>query len=79
VDKEGAVLERGIREAVRRSLVTEEKCFHWCGLMLRKRDNWDGDGDVYDLYGEYGEKEAVYGRIMDGVAMPVEEGLSLFG
>ena len=30
-----------------------------------------GNGDVYDLYGKYGEMDAVYGRMVDDVAVPV--------
>jgi len=39
----------------------------WKCWGLRKREN----GDVYDMSGSYGEKGVVYGRIVDGVAVPV--------
>jgi len=67
VDAEGKVIEGGIREAVRRGLVREENYDydHWWGLGKR------ANGDVYDLYGAYVEKDVVYGRMVDGVVVPV--------
>jgi len=35
VDDEGKVIEGGVREAVRRGLVTEAKCYEWWGLETR--------------------------------------------
>ena len=66
VDSEGKVIEGGIREAVTRGLVTEAN-HEWTCWGLRKREN----GDVYDVYGSYGEKGVVHGRRVDGVAVPV--------
>jgi len=67
VDEEGVVIAGGIREAVRRGIVTVENYEYWWGLW--KREN----GDVYDVRGIYGKKGVVYGRIVDGVEVVVEE------
>ena len=64
VDDKGKVIEGGIREAVRRGVVTEENHWHWWGL--RKRAN----GDMDDYWNKYGELNDVYGRIVDGVVVP---------
>ena len=69
VDKEGVVIAGGIMEAVRRGLVTEWNRYGWWGLGMRE------NGNVYDLMGIYGERDAAYGRLVDGVAVLVEEGL----
>jgi len=65
VEFQGKVIEGGIREAVGRGLVKEANCHHWWGLL--KRDN----GDVYDEGRIYGEEGIVYGRLVDGVAVPL--------
>jgi len=65
VEDEGKVTEGGIREAVSWGLMTGEN-YEGC-WGLRKRPN----GDVYNLYGSYGELHVVYGRMVDGVAVPV--------
>jgi len=54
---------------VRRELVTEANYEYWWGLNKR------ANGDVHDAYGWYGEYYVVYGRMLDGVAEPVEVGL----
>ena len=64
VDKEGVTIAGGGREAVRRGLVTEENCEIWWGLWK------NANGDVYDRYGIYGESNTVYGRTMEGMAVP---------
>jgi len=64
-DEEGEMIEGGIREAVRRGLVTEEILrVYW---NLEMEDN----GDVYDLPGSYGEYDVVYRRLVDGMAVTV--------
>ena len=69
VDNEGKIIEGGIKEAVRRELVTEENCLPWWGLAKR------ASGDVYDMFGKYGERNVEYRRLVDGVVVPVQEGL----
>jgi hypothetical protein len=69
VDDVGKAIEGGLRVAVRRGLVTEENCRYWWGFWKK------ANGDVYDGSGIYGEKDVVYGRLVDGVAVPVAEGL----
>jgi hypothetical protein len=69
VDDEGKTIKGGIREAVSRGLVTEEKCEIWWGL--RKRVT----GGVYELYGVYGDAGVVYMRVVDGTVVPVANGL----
>jgi len=68
VDEEGKKIDGGIREAVRRELVTVASYDNWWGMKK-------GYGDLIDWYGVYGMPEVLYGRFVDGVAMPVEEGL----
>jgi len=69
VGGKGKVNKGGVREAVRRWLVTEEHCWNWWGL--EKMEN----GDVFDEVGYYGEKNVMYRRWVNGVAVPVTEGL----
>jgi len=69
VNEEEKAIEGGIREAVRNGLVTEVNCedsWGFCKMV---------NGVVYDWDGIYGEKGAVYGRMVDEVAMSVVEGL----
>jgi len=60
VDEEGKAIERGIREAGRRGLVTEARC-------LEKM----GNGDVYGVFGSYGDEGVVYWRLVDSVIVLV--------
>jgi hypothetical protein len=69
VDGERAVIEGEIREAVRRGLVIEANLAVCWGL--RKSEN----GYVYNVHSTYGEACVVHGRMVDGVVVPVEEGL----
>jgi len=65
VDSDGKVIEGGIMEEVRRGMVTEENFYDWWGLDKRV------NGDVWDRNGIYGEASVVYGRMVEGVAVPV--------
>ena len=69
VDDESEVIDRGIREAVRRGLVTEAKRYLWWGL--KKRAN----GDIYNRDSIYGERRVVYRTFVGGMAVPLEERL----
>ena len=46
-------------------MVTEENCTYWWGLFK------SGNGNVFDSYGEYGQHGVVYGRLVDGMAVPL--------
>jgi len=73
VDGEGTVIEGGIREAVSRGLVVWENYHHYHhGWGLSK---WVNGDDVYVWSSRYGEKGVVYGRMVNGMVVPVEEGL----
>ena len=67
VDDEEKVIKGGGRDALMRELVTEENCEFWWGL--RKREN----GYVYDEYGRYSVNNVVYGRIVDGMVVSLED------
>lgn len=77
VDDKGTVIEGGIREAVWRGLVTEENCWYWWGLRKMANEE-DGEWGFNDLSGGYSKSGVVYGRIVDGVAEPLEEGLNVY-
>jgi len=47
--------------------MTEVNYDDWWSLVKR------ASGEVYDLKGVYGERNVVYGRIVHGVAVSVEE------
>ena len=69
IDNQGKVIKGGIKEVVRRGLVIEDDLWYW--WHLEKMEN----GDVFDEDSTYGEKDVMYGRLVDGVAEPVTEGL----
>jgi len=68
---EGGIIKGGSREAVRRGLETDNNCVDGWGLWK------GGNGDVCDRDSIYGEQDIVYRRLVDGVAVPVEEGFVL--
>jgi len=65
VDEEVKVVKGGIREAVRRGLVTETNYESAWDLALEYMDNTTENGEVFDKEGHYGKKDLVYGTIVD--------------
>ena len=68
VDDEGKVIEGGIRKAVRKGPVMDKNCWLWWGLRNIYGDTFYGNN-------VFGREGVVYGRMVDGVMTPVEEGL----